>query len=233
MLRVSEAKTPLLKSDRHYPAFVLTCDIEYLKYVSMCKRVSRFDFGKADVGRIILQLSAVDWSDLLRATVSGNYIVRIEGGLKNNQRGFLQYADMKRNASGYRSSKFFGNDCARDTQSIANLFTGIFQSVYVPDSDWPTPGDGHKMSAIECTFLGLDVNKGQTELHQLFCDGWLRLSVPLKFVFNLSLSAGVFPAIWKELFVSILSDIPNLFEKMVCNRITPVVCPVITCNMVL
>jgi hypothetical protein len=61
------------------------------------------------------------------------------------------------------------------------------------------------------------------------------MSVPLKFVFNLALSTGVFPAIWKKPFVSILSEIPNLFEKMVCDRITPVavVCPVITCNMVL
>jgi hypothetical protein len=56
----------------------------------------------------------------------------------------------------------------------------------------------------------------------------------------------VFPAIWKESFVvplfkscdkrdvscyrgiSILSAIPKLFEKMVCNRITPVVRPVIS-----
>jgi hypothetical protein len=66
MLRVSEAKTPLLKLGQHHPAFVLTCDIEYLKYVSMCMRVSHFDFCKADVDKMVLQLSAVDWSDLLR-----------------------------------------------------------------------------------------------------------------------------------------------------------------------
>jgi hypothetical protein len=34
--------------------------------ISMCKRVSRFDFEKADVDGMILQLSAYDWSDLLR-----------------------------------------------------------------------------------------------------------------------------------------------------------------------
>jgi hypothetical protein len=62
----------------------------------------------------------------------------------------------------------------------------------------------------------------------------------------LSLSAGVFPAIWKESFVvplfkngnkcdmscyrgiSILSAILKLFEKIVCDRITPVVRPVIS-----
>jgi hypothetical protein len=33
----------------------------------MYKRVSRFDFGKADVDEMILHLSAVDWLDLLRS----------------------------------------------------------------------------------------------------------------------------------------------------------------------
>jgi hypothetical protein len=201
MLRVSEAKTPLLKLDRHHLAFVLACEIEYLKYMSMCKHVSRFDFGKADVDEIILQLSAVDRSGLVRSdcadecvqsydvipkyivknstvkypwfdrelhNVDNNktkahkylkdiafccfrefmsefnclhrlkyaqYIVRIEGGLKNNPRGFFKYADMKCNADGYPSSMFLGNDCAQDTQSIANLFAEFFQSVYVRD-DW-------------------------------------------------------------------------------------------------
>jgi hypothetical protein len=98
------------------------------------------------------------------------YIMRIEGGLKNNPREFLKYADLKRNAGGYSSSIFLGNDYAQDSQSIANLFAGFFQSLYlrddlILDSDLPTPDDGHKMSAtevsedeFECAFLGLDVN---------------------------------------------------------------------------
>jgi hypothetical protein len=73
---------------------------------------------------------------------------------------------------------FLGNNCAWDSQNIANLFAGFFQSAYVrddwiPDSDLPTLGDGHKMSAIKvskdevkCAFLGLDVNKGPSP------DGW-------------------------------------------------------------
>jgi hypothetical protein len=79
---------------------------------------------------------------------------------------------MKRNASGYPSSMFLGSDCTWDSQGIANLFVGFFQKVnvrddWISDSNLPTPGDGHKMSAIEvsedeveCVFLGLDVNKG-------------------------------------------------------------------------
>jgi hypothetical protein len=42
------------------------------------------------------------------------HIVRIEGGLKNNPRGFFKYAVMKRNASGYPSSMFLGSNCAKE-----------------------------------------------------------------------------------------------------------------------
>jgi hypothetical protein len=99
------------------------------------------------------------------------YIVHIDAGWKNNPRGFFKYADMKRNENSYSSSMFLGKDCARDSQSIANLFAGFFQSVFVQDdwilySDLPTPDDRHKMSAIkvyedevEYVFLDLDVNQ--------------------------------------------------------------------------
>jgi hypothetical protein len=94
---------------------------------------------------------------------------------------------------------FLESYCARDSQSIANLFAGFLQSVYVrddliPDVDLPTSGDGHKISAIEvskdeveCAFLGLHVKKGSGP------DGITpailkRLAsvvkVPLTFVFN-------------------------------------------------
>jgi hypothetical protein len=66
---------------------------------------------------------------------------------------------------------------------------------------------------------------------------------PLTFWFNLSLSSGIFPAVWKEAFnvptfkkgekrdifsyrgISILSAIPKLFEKMFCDKLTPVIRP--------
>jgi hypothetical protein len=82
------------------------------------------------------------------------YIVR--GGLKNNPRGFFKYADMKRNADGYPSSMFLGNDCAQDSQSIANLFAEFFQSVYLP-----TPDDSHKIfTRVQVRFHGLRRQQG-------------------------------------------------------------------------
>jgi Reverse transcriptase (RNA-dependent DNA polymerase) len=68
----------------------------------------------------------------------------------------------------------------------------------------------------------------------------------LTFLFNLSLSSGIFPAVLKEAFImpkfkngekrdisyyrgiSILSAIPKLFEKMVCDKLTPVIRPKIS-----
>jgi hypothetical protein len=152
---------------------------------------------------------------------------------------------------------FFENDCAQDPQNIANLFAKFFQNVYVKDDvafnvnelDIET---SNKMTTlifseddIELAFRSLDINKGPgpdgiaTSILTHLADV---LKVPLTLLFNLSLSSGVFPKIWKEshvvpLFkngdrrdiscyrgISILSAIPKTFEKLVCDKITPV-CP--------
>jgi hypothetical protein len=58
MVGVGIAEKPLLRLNRHHPAFILTCKISYLKYISLDRRVKRFDFGRADVDRIC----AYNWS---------------------------------------------------------------------------------------------------------------------------------------------------------------------------
>jgi hypothetical protein len=49
MLQVDVSDCPILGLDRHHPAFVLTCEVQYLKCTSMSKRISRFDFKRANV----------------------------------------------------------------------------------------------------------------------------------------------------------------------------------------
>jgi hypothetical protein len=61
MVGVNVAERPLLRLDRHHPAFILTCKISYLKYISLDRRVKRLYFGRADVDGICAQLAAVDW----------------------------------------------------------------------------------------------------------------------------------------------------------------------------
>jgi hypothetical protein len=64
LIGVGVAEKPLLRLDRHHPAFILTCKISYLKYISLGRRVKRFDFSRADVDGICVQLAAVDWCAL-------------------------------------------------------------------------------------------------------------------------------------------------------------------------
>jgi hypothetical protein len=55
------AERLLLRLDKHHPAFMLTCKINYLKYVSLGRRVKRFGFGHDDVDGICAKFGAVDW----------------------------------------------------------------------------------------------------------------------------------------------------------------------------
>jgi hypothetical protein len=61
---VGVAERPLLRLDWHHPAYILTCKISYLKYISLGRRVKRFDFGRADLDGICAQLAALDWCAL-------------------------------------------------------------------------------------------------------------------------------------------------------------------------
>jgi hypothetical protein len=92
--------------------------------------------------------------------------------------------------------------------------------------------------------LGLDERKDPGP------DGILKLvsvfKVPLTLLFNLSLSTGIFPAVWKDSFVvpifksgekrdiscyrgiPILSVIPKLFEKRIYDEITLIIRPQIS-----
>jgi hypothetical protein len=78
----------------------------------------------------------------------------------------------------------------------------------------------------------------------------LDVKKPLAFLFNFLLLSGVFPCEWKEYVVpffkigdkrnisnyrviSILSAIPKLFEKLVCDVITSFIRPSLMSSMVL
>jgi hypothetical protein len=63
----SRLEGPLLRFYGHHPAFVLTCEVKYLKNVSMGKRVSWFDFNRANVEGIIAHLSNINWSSIFDA----------------------------------------------------------------------------------------------------------------------------------------------------------------------
>jgi hypothetical protein len=43
MFHVAQAGAPVLRLNRNHRAFVLTCNVQFLRYISMSKRISRFD----------------------------------------------------------------------------------------------------------------------------------------------------------------------------------------------
>jgi hypothetical protein len=147
------------------------------------------------------------------------HIENVESGIKTNLHIFFKLADMKRNSTGYPSSIFFKDQAARNPEEIANLFAKKFQEVYMKEDDSLNflknvpiaESNSHKVSPIQLTepeieeaILGLDGKKGPgpdgippSVLEKL-------VSVfkgSLTFLFNLSLSSGIFPAVWKEAFI--------------------------------
>jgi hypothetical protein len=60
MFNVAQADDPILRLDQYRPAFVLTCDVQYFRYTSMSKRISRFNFKKADIDAMISHLFVVN-----------------------------------------------------------------------------------------------------------------------------------------------------------------------------
>jgi hypothetical protein len=146
---------------------------------------------------------------------------------------------------------------ARNAQEIANLFGEYFQCVYVRDRRillWTTvlripPLIQLEEETVEQGILALHTQKspGSDRVSPLFLKKiLLGVKKPLAVLFNLSLLSGVFPCVWKESYVvplfksgdkrnisnyrgiSILSAIPKLFEKLVCDVVTPIIRPSIS-----
>jgi hypothetical protein len=101
-------------------------------------------------------------------------------------------------------------------------------------------------TAVENAILGLDEQKGpglDGISSSILRKSVSVVKVPLTLLFNLSLSTGICPAVWKESFVvplvkngekriccyrviSILSV--KIFERMICDEITPIIWPQIS-----
>jgi hypothetical protein len=64
MLHVAPAGDSILRLNRHYPAFVLTYDVQYLRYIFMSRCISRFDFKRADIDAMISHHTVVNWPDV-------------------------------------------------------------------------------------------------------------------------------------------------------------------------
>ena len=168
--------------------------------------------------------------------------------IKSNPSKFWKRVNARRSTSGIPRLVRHGASESADLKGTANLFADFFEGVYASDKVSPDLPQGpsaetttcHRLSAdeIEKAISELDVTKGGGP--DLIPNALLKplateLTPALQLIFNQSLSAGIFPTVWKKSFIvpifksgdrsscsnyrgiAILSAIPKLFEKLVCS----------------
>jgi hypothetical protein len=150
---------------------------------------------------------------------------------------------------------FLNNSCASSQREVCDLFSKYFGSVYNEDGiqsanvhDQPEGFDNSlilnslslTLEQVEKCLRGLDANKGPgpdgipPSILKECCYGF---KSPQTYLFNKSLSLGIFPECWKKSYlipifksgrrnvidnyrgIAILSAIPKLFELLVFNSI--------------
>lgn len=192
-----------------------------------------------------------------------SYINNIESSIKSNPKYFWTFIKSQRNNSSSLPSSMQLLDKSAETGSdICNLFSSHFSSTFtisnfnnitvcppVP----PCLDSLYKIELSEETILGVINNinaskgAGPDGIPPMFIKKSAKiLTVPLKIIFNKSLSNGSFPAIWKlanvipvykkgdRTFVnnyrpiSILSAFPKIFEAAVVPFITKFFKPILS-----
>lgn len=173
--------------------------------------------------------------------------------MQQDPKKFWSYVDSKKKTSGYPAVMSFHDQSSFNMQESSVLFANYFSEVYtnanVNVSDAATFVNSIvDISSIELSsgevFLGLihlNKNKGNGPDNippSLLIKCALTLCEPLTYLFNLSLSSGIFPSRWKTSFIrpiyksgvrkdvcnyrgiSILPTIGKLFESLVTNILT-------------
>jgi hypothetical protein len=152
-----------------------------------------------------------------------------------------------------------GENLSQTAELFADFFQSVFvvdddvDNIVLPSG--PSPATLCDLRLCEDVVLQglnqLNVNKGAgpDQLPNRFLKSLATgLAHPLCHLFNASLESGEFPAIWKSAFLTpifksgmrsdvtnyrgvvVLSAVPKLFEKLVCDAIEPLLSPIINPN---
>lgn len=184
------------------------------------------------------------------------FISRAETNIKSNPKLFWAFIKSKKSVGGIPDTLYFRGSHASDGQSIANLFNSYFHSVFESEacaSPLSLHGSNTIINSIEFTpdivlryLRQLDISKGggPDGLHPVFLKRCCsELAYPVSFLFNLSLSSGIMPPIWKRSIVvpifksgdrhdmcnyrgiSKISILPKIFEKIIYDSLFPAIRP--------
>lgn len=192
----------------------------------------------------------------LSIRLHANFIIKIENNINTNIKSFWNYIQsLKSNKSNIPSIVHLGDRSAQNKKDSTNLFANFFSSVYEKHN---TILNLDKFSHLRNFDLNLNswyiseseilnmldsINvksgTGPDGIPPLFLKSCkLVLVKPLHYLFNLSLSEGNFPSIWKKSYISPifksgdknniknyrpitkLSIIPKLFEAIITKNLT-------------
>ncbi|CAH2085474.1 unnamed protein product [Euphydryas editha] len=190
------------------------------------------------------------------------FIIDAENKIKINSKYFWTFVKSKRHSSDLPDTMFCDDKTSSEGYNICLLFNDYFHSVF----DAPVSQSSSSLQitpesvtdsisrivltieVVEKYLKSLDVAKscGPDGLPPLFlkmcCE---TLASPLTFLFNLSLSDGIMPGVWKQCHVvpvfksgdrhniknyrpiTKISTIPKVFEKLIYDIIFPLLRPII------
>lgn len=185
-----------------------------------------------------------------------NYLHDVQGRLKSDPKSFWRHVNDQRKESGLPSSMVYGNNAGSNVQEICKLFSEKFASVFsnetltsqqINSAAQNVPLLGESLNSIE-----IDDSMILTAIADLKPSGTvgpdgipavflkkcsIGVLTPLRRLFRLSLTSGVFPAQWKSAFIfpvhkkgdkrkvdnyrgiSALNSMSKLFEKVVLETI--------------
>lgn len=146
------------------------------------------------------------------------YINYIEDSIPKNTKYFWSYISNKKSNVGIPSSMTYNNQTTQDPETICNLFSSFFQSVYQPSTltpQWSPPNNYNNqcdvllhisfdLSAIKSELKKLDPSKGPGPdgLPAVFLKNTANtICEPLHIVFNKCICEGFFPDIWKCAYI--------------------------------
>lgn len=187
----------------------------------------------------------------LSESVYAIYLIQTQTDLISNPKHFFQFINSKRKSDGYPSTLKYNNFSSSDPKHISNLFADFFGQAFSPnDTEVDTNYFNHMNSCTQISLTPINIclssviNKirllkndfssgpdGIPAVVLKYCVS--NLAKPLTDLFQLSVSQGLFPKVWKDsLIIPIhkkgckgdisnyrpiakLSCIPKMFESII------------------
>ena len=195
-----------------------------------------------------------------------HYISDMSTKLKSNPKSFWRFVNSRRKSDEYPSFMKFSNSSSGDPATICEFFRSFFSKSYTDtafiasDSHFSHLDNCLKTSSIDLYFdeamvknylnrLRSNTSPGPDGIPEIILKNCSEvLASPLSCLFNLSISLGVFPSIWKNAFIrpthksnarndvsnyrpiAKLSAIPKLFELIIFDEIYPICKDILVSN---